>query len=141
MSYRAVLWIFVVVAFGVVAACGANVEQKEIAAVRQVAVKYLDAEKDGNLEKVYGLLAPSSDFRKNYSYDQYRLIVADKAVRLADYDIREITGLNSETGRSELEMTADVLVLVRLFDPLTGLTTERETVFTFVKEKGVWYKG
>lgn len=142
MPFRAAIgFCLIVLLLGMVSACGENANQKEIAAVRRAAEQYLSAEKDGNLEKVYGLLAPSSEFRRNYSYDQYRGIVADKSVRLADYDIREITGLNSETGRPELEMLADVLVLVRMFDPLTGLTTERETVFTFVKEKGVWYKG
>ena len=142
MLFRAAIRLCLIgLLLGLTAACGSSADRKEIAAVRHAAEQYLSAEKDGNLEKVYGLLAPSSDFRRNYSFDQYRIIVADKSVRLADYDIREVTGLNSETGRPELEMLADVLVLVRMFDPLTGLTTERETVFTFVKEKGVWYKG
>lgn len=126
--------------------CGPDqaARDREFEAVRQAARQYLEAEARGDLEAVYYLIAPGSEFRRSYTLDQYRTMVDRKAPRITDYRLERVADLVVDPDRKgypHLEMTANVTVKVWILDPKVGVTAERTNIFTFVKEKGVWYKG
>ncbi|MFH1135588.1 MAG: nuclear transport factor 2 family protein [Pseudomonadota bacterium] len=124
-------------------ACGWG-ESGEIREVRRAAAAYLEAERAGDVEGVWNLLAPSSDFKKGYTLDMYREMASQGRGRIKDYVIEDISGLSSQFDYDYyrgVDRIAEVKVLVTVVFDETGETSSRRTSFTFVKEGGQWYKG
>lgn len=116
----------------------------EIEAVRKAAVEYFDAEIRCDLKAVYYSIAPSSVFRTRYSFQNYVDMYSRGGPRVKSYRIDDIGGITpqlDEEAHPKIEMIADVTVFLEVFDPKTGKTHERTTIFVFVKENGIWYKG
>lgn len=142
---RTGLWALVVAAALVVGfplGCGGDEAEKR--AVRRAAEVYFEAERRGDLEGVYQALAPSSDFRRTYSLENYKSLVGRGGQQVKDYEIIRVGSPSDEVDREAhpaVEMIAEVYVLIRYFDPASGQTLEKNTTMTFVKENGRWYKG
>ena len=104
---------------------------------------YFRSEKEGDIQKVWELLAPSSEFKKAYSYPFYQEMVRRNPAMLKDYKIDgvlEIRDNDDAAGFPNVQKIALVQVTVTLagIGP-RDLTQVR--VFTFLKEAGKWFKG
>jgi hypothetical protein len=105
---------------------------------------YFAAEMNQDLKEVYACLAPSSVYRCTHTYKEYLRDVKDSPVRIADYTIVDIYNLRENSDRATYPdvdrfVQAEVDVVVLYTD-----TNDKRTVnycFTFLKEKGTWYKG
>ena len=120
---------------------GESAEKKEI---RKTAEAYLEAERQGDLDAVWDLLAPSSDFKRGYTLDMYKAMTARGGARIKDYIIEEISGVTSQVDQGrykDVDRIAEVAVKVVITFDDSGETAERRTSFTFVREDGRWYKG
>ncbi len=115
----------------------------EKSAVEQAAGNYLKAEKEGNLEKVYALLAPSSTYRKTHSYDQFLQDMASQPpVKVNTYRIVNICRLRDNDMRKDYpDVDKFVQVEVDVTFEHSGENSVFNYSFTFLKEKGSWYKG
>ncbi len=110
----------------------------------RIAVRaYFDAEVAGDAPTIWKLLAPSSQFKKMWSYDAYCAMTQENPVRVKRYvieEIQEITDNPDPSGMPLVEKIAIVRVHVLLSQK--GMPDwERTTIFTFLKEGGAWYKG
>ena len=104
---------------------------------------YFEAEKAGDWAKVWNLLAPSSEFKKRFSFEMYVEMVRTNAVRVKSYRILEIEGVYDSSDAANLpsiEKTASVRVKV-ILTVEGGNDSEHVSTLTFLKEGGRWYKG
>ncbi len=116
----------------------------EAQSVRDAARKYLDAEVRGDLDAVWGMLAPSSVYAKTHSYEGYLAEVKGSPVRVVEYRILAISGIRENDDRGtypDIQSFARVDVELRLFSRDTGTHDVVNIEFTFVKERNRWYKG
>ncbi|MDD4091442.1 MAG: hypothetical protein PHQ63_02695 [Smithellaceae bacterium] len=115
----------------------------EKSAIEKAALTYLKAEKEGDLKQIYALLAPSSAYRQAHSYDSYLKDIANyPPVKINTYKIVDIYRLRDNDNRDNYP-GVDKLVQVEV--DVTFADSGEESVynysFTFLKEKGNWYKG
>jgi len=104
---------------------------------------YFHSEKQGDVQKVWELLAPSSEFKKAYSYPFYQEMIRRNPSVLRDYRIDgvlEIRVNDDKIAFPNVEKIALVQVTVTLAgEGIKEMTQVR--VFTFLKESGKWFKG
>ncbi len=112
--------------------------------IERAALEYLEAEMSGDHAKVYSMLAPSSAYVRSHTYGQYLEEASGSTVKVRGYRIVDIYRLrpnhdpNSFPG---VERFVQVEVEVDVgFDDMETTTT-CNYCFTFLKEKGRWYKG
>ena len=115
----------------------------EKGAIERTAHLYFKAEKEGDLKQIYALLAPSSAYRQAHSYDSYLKDIANyPPVKINTYKIVDIYRLRDNDNRDNYP-GVDKLVQVEV--DVTFADSGEESVynysFTFLKEKGNWYKG
>ncbi len=115
----------------------------EKSAIEKAALTYLKAEKEGDLKQIYALLAPSSAYRQAHSYDSYLKDIAGyPPVKIDTYQIVDIYRLRDNDRRDQYP-GVDKLVQVEV--DVTFVNSGKNNVFnysfTFLKEKGNWYKG
>ncbi|MCA1959512.1 MAG: hypothetical protein LDL33_01855 [Desulfomonile sp.] len=104
---------------------------------------YFEAEITGDMARVWEMLAPSSAFRKAYSYPFFVELLKDSRVRLREYTIEKVLEIAENQDKAQLplvEKIATVQVRVVLSDK-SGNRFERTSAFTFLMEHGRWYKG
>jgi hypothetical protein len=110
----------------------------------QAAVKsYFEAEMSRNADAVWNLLAPSSIFRKFYSYEDYLELSRLNPIRVIDYELKfqpEITENQDKEKLPNVEKISSVVVRVRIKGE-NGKESEHISVFVFLFENGRWYKG
>ena len=105
---------------------------------------YFAAEMTRDFKEIYACLAPSSVYRCSHTYEEFLSDVKNSPVRIADYEIVDIYNLRKNIDPAtypgvERFVQAEVDVVVLFTD-----TKDKQTVnycFTFLKEKGIWYKG
>lgn len=112
-------------------------------AIEKTALAYLNAEMKKDTETVYVLLAPSSDYRRTHSYPEYlKEITENPPLLIKEYKIIRIYRLRGNDNR---KLYPDVDKLVQVEVEMTFAQTGPNTIynycFTFLKEKGTWYKG
>lgn len=105
---------------------------------------YFAAEMRGDLGMVYGYLAPSSDYRKSHTYQDFLNDMRSTPVKILSYEIVDIYGLRPNHDpehypRVERFAQVEVDVIVEYTD--TSSTAEYNFCFTFLKEGGAWFKG
>jgi hypothetical protein len=112
-------------------------------AIEKVAASYLQAEKEGNRRLAYDLLAPSSDYRKAHSYEDFLKDVGNyPPVKIGSYQIVGIYRLRDNDNRQSYpDVDKFVQVEVDITFQHTGESSVFNYSFTFLKEKGNWYKG
>jgi hypothetical protein len=115
----------------------------EKGAIEKVANNYLKAEKEGDLKQVYTLLAPSSAYRKTHTYDQFlNDIINNPPVKINTYRIVNIYRLRDNDMRGDYpDVDKFVQVEVDVTFKHSGENSVFNYSFTFLKEKGNWYKG
>ncbi len=113
-------------------------------AVYRAARAYLEAELKRDLKAVYDHLAPSSVYCALHDYAAYAAEAEASPVRIVAYRILNIGGIRDNEDRQAwpgVEKFAQVEVDLKFRYIDTGETTEANFSFTFLKEKGRWYKG
>lgn len=121
--------------------CEAHADER--ADLTKAVEAYFEAEIAGNWTVVWKLLAPSSEFKKHYTYEMYLEMVRAQGVRVKSYNILEIEGIHSNPDPGNLP-AVEKMALVRVSVKLTaegGRDSEHVSTLTFLKEGGQWYKG
>lgn len=115
----------------------------EAQAVMQAAINYFDAEVRRDYPAVYACFAPSSDYVRTTSYEQYLAETSLTQEHLIKYRIIAITYIKNNENRltkSGVEKIAEVEVDVTLLHAGTKYQSEVNIGFIFLKEGGKWYK-
>lgn len=123
--------------------CFASEKDIEKSEVIKEAVSYFEAEVSGDSEAVWRSLAPSSVFKRDYSYDQYLELQAGSNLKVTEYKVLEVVEImrnNDPTALPGVEKLAAVKVWVRLKSK-DGRESEHNNIFMFLKENGKWFKG
>ena len=113
-------------------------------AIKQAVKTYFKAEMERNFKLVYTNLAPSSDYRKTHSYQDFLNDVGSSPVRIQSYRIVDIYRLRNNDNRETypfVDKFVQVEVDVDIGFSDTGANSTYNYCFTFLKEYGVWYKG
>ena len=113
-------------------------------AVYRAARAYLDAEVNRDLKAVYSHLAPSSVYCATHDYAAYLAEAEASPVRIVAYRILNVAGIRDNGDRQAwpaVEKFAQVEVDLEFLYVDTGQTTQVNFDFTFIREKGRWYKG
>jgi hypothetical protein len=102
------------------------------------------AEMKRDFKQVYAYLAPSSTYKKTHSYEAFLKDVRNSPGRIETYKIVDIHDLRDNNDRDKYPLVdkfvqVEVDVDIRFTD--TGAKSTYNYSFTFLKEKGVWYKG
>lgn len=116
----------------------------EESAVFAAAKKYLDAEVARDLAAVYACLAPSSVYCATHDYAAFVAEANASPVRIMGYKILRVAHImkNDDPGKfPRVEKFAHVEVDVVVFYKDTSQKAEINIGFTFIKERGKWYKG
>lgn len=116
----------------------------EKSAIEKAVKDYFQAEMSRNYRQVYAYLAPSSDYRKTHSYEEFLKDVENSPVRIQTYRIVDIYRLrdnNNKENYPAVEKFVQVELDVDIKYSDTGEKSAYNYCFTFLKEKGVWYKG
>ena len=111
--------------------------------IEQTVRSYLNAEIKKDSRQVYDLLAPSSDYRKSHTYEEYlKDVVANPPLSINEYKIIRIYRLRDNDNRQNYPgVDKFVQVEVEVIFTHSGPNTVYNYSFTFLKEKGRWYKG
>jgi hypothetical protein len=110
--------------------------------IEQTARAYFEAERERNLEKVYAFLAPSSVYRKTHSYNEFLREVEKSSKKISTFRIVDIYRLRGNDNRETYPLVDKfVQVEVDITFTDTGENSIYNYCFTFLKEKGIWYKG
>jgi hypothetical protein len=112
-------------------------------AIEKTAQSYLNAEMNKDSRQVYALLAPSSDYKKTHSYEQFMKDVAgNPPLSVNAYKIVDIYRLRDNYDRKNYPgVDKFVQVEVEVTFKHSGPDSIYNYSFTFLKEKGKWYKG
>jgi hypothetical protein len=116
----------------------------EKSAIEKAVKNYFQAEMAGNYKQVYEYLAPSSDYKRTHSYEEFLKDVKNSRVRIQTYNIVDIYRLRNNDNRANypaVEKFVQVEVDVDIKYTDTGEKSAYNYCFTFLREKGVWYKG
>ena len=115
----------------------------EAQAVMQAAINYFDAEVRRDYPAIYACFAPSSDYVRTTSYEQYLAETSAAQEHLIKYRIIAITYINKNKTKltfSAVDKIAEVEVDVTLLHAGTKYQSEVNIGFIFLKEGGKWYK-
>ena len=112
-------------------------------AIENTAHSYLKAEMTKNTRQVYALLAPSSDYKQTHSYEEFlKDITKNPPLSINEYKIIKINRLRNNDNRQNYPgVEKFVQVEVEVTFKHTGPNSIYNYSFTFLKEKGKWYKG
>ncbi len=116
---------------------------RDLEALKEVVKSYFLAEISGDPQQVWEMLAPSSEFKKAYSYEFYEEIQRREGIRVKSYKLNEILSIKENSDKKAMphvDMIAAVQVDVVLAGP-EGKDTRHTIVLTFLREAGRWYKG
>lgn len=112
--------------------------------IEQALDTYFAAEMKGDLGAVYRCLAPSSDYRKTHTYEDFLADMGSNPVKIIRYRLVDIYGLRPNHSPDQypgVERFAQVEVDVFLEYTDSKSTAECNFCFTFLKEGGTWFKG
>jgi HEPN domain-containing protein len=112
-------------------------------AIEKTAHAYLNAEVKKDSKEVYALLAPSSDYKRTHSYEEFLKDIAENPpLSINEYKIMRIYRLRSNDNRQNYPgVDKFVQVEVEITFKHAGPNSIYNYSFTFLKEKGNWYKG
>ena len=121
-----------------------NSATQEETAVLEAAKKYFDAEMAGNHPAVYASFAPSSTYCASHDYKAFLAEASASPVRITEYKIVRVAHIRNNEDQMNLpqvEKLATVEVDVVVFYQDTKEKAQINIGFTFIKERGKWYKG
>ena len=137
------LSVLAILAISGVAPCFGDEIESEKAIIMKEARSYFDAELSGDPKAVWSALAPSSVFRRDYSFDDFVALQSRSDLAVKSYDVIEVVEIIDNYDRNvqpEVEKLAAVKVRV-IIKPKNGKETEHNNIFMFLKERGKWFKG
>jgi hypothetical protein len=105
---------------------------------------YFAAEMRGDLAEVYRCLAPSSDYKRTHTYEDFLNDMRSNPVEIIQYEVVDIYGLrpnHDPQAYPGVERFAQVEVDVVLRFEGSDSASECNFCFTFLKEGGTWFKG
>lgn len=105
---------------------------------------YFAAEMRGDLGAVYRSLAPSSDYRRTHTYEEFLKDMKSNPVKIDRYEVVDIYGLRPNHDPKtypNVERFAQVEVDVFITFEDSQSSSECNFCFTFLKEGGAWFKG
>ncbi len=103
---------------------------------------YFQSEKQGNVQKVWDMLASSSEFKRAYSYAFYQEMIRRNPPTLKDYKIERVLEIRDNDDKKTLPNVEKIaLVQVTVVLRESGRNLAQIRVFTFLKESGKWLKG
>ena len=105
---------------------------------------YFQAEMQQDYPKLYACLAPSSAYLRTHTYQQFLRDVENSPVKIQSYRIVDIYRLRRNHDRKtypSVDRFVQVEVDVDLNFADTGTKSTCNYCFTFLREKGTWYKG
>ena len=113
-------------------------------AIEKAIKDYFQAEMERDFKQVYAYLAPSSIYKKTHSYEEFLKDVGNSPVKIETYQIVDIYRLRDNDNRENYPLVdkfvqVEVDVDIRFTD--TSAKNTYNYSFTFLKEKGIWYKG
>ncbi|MFC1834877.1 nuclear transport factor 2 family protein [Thermodesulfobacteriota bacterium] len=117
----------------------ADEEADLLAAVKS----YFRAEVADNPRQVWEMIAPSSVFKKRFTYAMYLEMVKDNPLTVKRYSVQKVVKIIEGPDKDTMPRV-EKLGLVKVRVTLTdagGKETEHTNVLTFLKEGGRWYKG
>ena len=135
--------VLIILAISTVGPCFGDDIESEKAIIMQEARSYFDAELSGDPKAVWSALAPSSVFRRDYSFDDFVALQSRSDLAVKSYEVIEVVEIMENNDRNVLpavEKLAAVKVRVKI-SPKNGKETEHNNIFMFLKEKGRWFKG
>lgn len=111
--------------------------------IEKTAHVYLNAEMKKDSRQVYDLLAPSSDYKRDHSYEEYLTDIAENPpLSINEYKIVRVYRLRDNDNRQNYpDVDKFVQVEVEVTFTNSGPNSIYNYSFTFLKEKGTWYKG
>jgi hypothetical protein len=111
--------------------------------IEKTAHAYLKAEMKKDSQQVYALLAPSSDYKQTHSYEDFLKDIAENPpLSINEYKIIRIYRLRDNDNRKNYPgVDKFVQVEVEVTFTHAGPNSIYNYSFTFLKEKGKWYKG
>lgn len=111
--------------------------------IEKTARAYLKAEMEGNSKQVYAFLAPSSTYKQTHSYEEFiKDIAGYPPMAINTYKIIRIYRLRDNDNRRNYPgVDKFVQVEVEVTFTHAGPDSIFNYSFTFLKEKGNWYKG
>lgn len=111
--------------------------------IQKTAHAYLKAEMKKDSRRIYNLLAPSSDYRRTHTYEEFLNDIAETPPLSIDaYKIIRIYNLRDNDNRQNYPgVDRFVQVEVEVNFTKSGPNSIYNYSFTFLKEKGRWYKG
>jgi hypothetical protein len=113
-------------------------------AIEKATKDYFQAEMERDFKRVYSYLAPSSTYKKTHSYEEFLKDVENSPVKIETYRIVDIYRLRDNDNRENYPLVdkfVQVEVDVDIHFTDTGARNTYNYSFTFLKEKGIWYKG
>ena len=122
---------------------GTSISSEETA-VLEAARKYFDAEVARDLPTVYRCLAPSSAYCASHDYEAFLAEANTSPVRIVEYKIVRIAHIKNNDdlkGFPLVEKFAYVEVDVVVHYKDKNEKADVNFGFTFIKERGKWYKG
>jgi hypothetical protein len=112
--------------------------------IEQTAQAYFKAEMNHDYKKLYTYLAPSSTYRRTHTYEQFLKDVSGSPVGIMTYhivDIYRLRGNHDPATYPAVKRFVQVEVDVDVGFADTGTMSTCNYCFTFIKERGRWYKG
>lgn len=142
MRVIAILWLACLLATTVLVGCS-EAGSSESQELREAVRAYFEAEMAGDHAKVWEMLAPSSNFKRMYSYPFYEELIRRNRIRVKSYMIEEVMEIYDNPDREKMPRVEKIGV-VKVHVILSGdggEDTEQTSTFTFLKEAGKWLKG
>jgi hypothetical protein len=115
----------------------------DLEALKEAVKSYFSAEISNDPRQVWEMLAPSSEFKRAYSYEFYEEMQRREGLRVKSFKLNEILGVKENPDKKampQVDMIAAIRVDVVLEGP-NGKDTRHMIVLTFLREAGRWYKG
>ncbi len=111
--------------------------------IEKTAHAYLNAEMKKDSRRVYAFLAPSSDYKRSHSYEEFLKETAEHSpLSINEYKIIRIYRLRDNDNKKNYPAVDKfVQVEVEVIFTNTGPNSIYNYSFTFLKENGIWYKG
>jgi hypothetical protein len=116
----------------------------EKGAIEKAAKAYFNSEVERNYKQVYVYLAPSSLYRQTHGYQEFVREAEKSPVIIQTYRIVDIYRLRDNDNRKDyphVDKFVQVEVDVDINFKDSGAKRTSNYCFTFLKEKGTWYKG
>ncbi len=118
-------------------------EENDYIELEKTAQAYFEAEIKQDSERVWEMIAPSSKYKKDHTYEMFLEMVKESTIKIKKFKIEKVVEIESNKDQEGMPLVTDI-GYVRVFVIIGGpgfKDSERHVTMTFLKEGGKWYKG